>query len=281
MRIESFPYNRGFTHGGKFHADDVLATALLKYINPEFTVMRGFDIPDCFDGIVYDIGRGAFDHHQEDKAVRENGVPYAAFGLVWRAFGPQLVGEEEAKRFDRTFIENLDLSDNTGSKSELADVIDDFNPGWDSEEDRDEAFGRAVDFALVILKNRFRSIEGFERAKEIVDQAIADSNGGELVVLPRYAPWKDRMVHSNALLCVYPSTRGGYGVQGVPVAEGSLELRAELPKELRGKEPEELQKLTGIETITFVHASGFMGSTKTLEDALKLAELTLEKRSNS
>lgn len=279
MRIEAFPYQRGFTHGGKFHADDVFATALLKYINPEFSVVRGFEIPENFDGIVYDIGRGAYDHHQEDKELRENGIPYAAFGLVWRTFGPQLFGEEQAKRFDRTFIENLDLSDNTGSKSELADVIDDFNPGWDSEEDRDQAFDRAVAFALVILENRFRAMEGFERAKTIVDRAIAESTDKELVVLPQYVPWKERMVHSEAVLCVYPSTRGGYGVQGVPVAEGSLQLRAELPKELRGKNKEELRRLTGIETLSFVHASGFMGSTETLEDALRLAKLTLEKRS--
>ena len=28
---------KGFTHGGKFHADDVFSTALLKILNPEFT----------------------------------------------------------------------------------------------------------------------------------------------------------------------------------------------------------------------------------------------------
>ena len=28
---------RAFTHGGKFHADDVFSAALLFYINPDFT----------------------------------------------------------------------------------------------------------------------------------------------------------------------------------------------------------------------------------------------------
>ena len=30
-----------FTHGGKFHADDVFSSALLLYINPEISITRG------------------------------------------------------------------------------------------------------------------------------------------------------------------------------------------------------------------------------------------------
>ena len=53
----------GFTHAGKFHADDVFATALLQIIRPDIRITRGFVVPDDFDGIVYDIGFGMFDHH--------------------------------------------------------------------------------------------------------------------------------------------------------------------------------------------------------------------------
>lgn len=78
--------DHGFTHGAKFHADDLFSTALLRLINPDIQVERGFDVPENFDGIVYDIGRGRFDHHQQDKEIRENGVPYAAFGLLARVW---------------------------------------------------------------------------------------------------------------------------------------------------------------------------------------------------
>jgi len=74
---------KGFTHGGKFHADDVFATALLMIVRPDIKVTRGFVVPDGFDGIVYDVGCGMFDHHQEPRESRPNGVPYAAFGLLW------------------------------------------------------------------------------------------------------------------------------------------------------------------------------------------------------
>ena len=32
----------GFTHAGKFHADDVFATALLQIIRPDIRITRGF-----------------------------------------------------------------------------------------------------------------------------------------------------------------------------------------------------------------------------------------------
>ena len=63
----------GFTHAGKFHADDVFATALLQIIRPDIRITRGFVVPDDFDGIVYDIGFGMFDHHQEPREYRANG----------------------------------------------------------------------------------------------------------------------------------------------------------------------------------------------------------------
>ena len=85
---------KGFTHGGKFHADDVFSTALLQIVRPDIQVTRGFVVPDDFDGIVYDVGGGMFDHHQEPRETRPNGVPYAAFGLLWQVLGAQLVGEQ-------------------------------------------------------------------------------------------------------------------------------------------------------------------------------------------
>lgn len=56
-----------FTHSGKFHADDVFSAALLLYLNPEITIIRGNRVPEDFDGIVFDIGRGRYDHHQKDS----------------------------------------------------------------------------------------------------------------------------------------------------------------------------------------------------------------------
>ena len=72
------------THSGKFHADDVFASALLRICYPGIEIRRTFEIPEGFDGLIFDIGGGRFDHHQTGAPVRPNGVPYAAFGLLWR-----------------------------------------------------------------------------------------------------------------------------------------------------------------------------------------------------
>ena len=83
-----------FTHSGKFHADDVFSSALLLYLNPEITILRGNKVPEDFDGIIFDIGRGRYDHPQKDSRIRENGIPYAAFGLLWEELGTEILGEE-------------------------------------------------------------------------------------------------------------------------------------------------------------------------------------------
>ena len=82
---------QAFTHSGKFHADDVFSSALLLSVNPEITIHRGSQVPEDFKGIVFDIGRGKYDHHQRDSRIRENGVPYAAFGLLWEELGAFLL----------------------------------------------------------------------------------------------------------------------------------------------------------------------------------------------
>ena len=96
-----------FTHGGKFHADDVFSAALLKICNPNIAIQRGFAVPQGFAGLVFDIGDGPFDHHAKNSPVRENGVPYAAFGLLWRELGPllklsgQKLAESRYRRFQK------------------------------------------------------------------------------------------------------------------------------------------------------------------------------------
>lgn len=267
--------DKGFTHGGKFHSDDVFATAFLRILNPEIQVERGFEVPENFDGIVYDIGRGEFDHHQKDKEYRENGCPYAAFGLIWRAYGSEFVGEEEAQRFDAEFIQPLDESDNTGCDNILAKIISEFNPGWDSEVPYDECFWKAVDMAEIILRNHFKAVEGILRGRVLVEQAMQESDG-RILVLSVYAPWKKEVIGSSYQFVVYPSNRGGYSVQGVAVSTEDNSLVCDFPKEWWGAETEELQKMSGIKSLRFCHPNGFLAAADTLEDAVKAAEYALE-----
>ncbi|MFV0351940.1 MAG: hypothetical protein ACK5JF_06465, partial [Oscillospiraceae bacterium] len=57
----------GFTHGGRFHADDVFSSALLRILRPDIRIYRGMEVPKGFSGIAFDIGNGPFDHHAKNS----------------------------------------------------------------------------------------------------------------------------------------------------------------------------------------------------------------------
>lgn len=278
MTINTIP-DEALTHAGRFHADDVFSSALLKLLHPDIRIYRVFKVPENFVGLVFDIGGGKFDHHQQDAEVRENGVPYASFGLLWRAFGRQLMeqgdpslAEEEAAKFDERFVQPLDEDDNKGTGSAIAGVIGMFNPSWDSEESPDVCFERAADFAKVILINRLNNIFSIQRAQTEVREALAQSED-HIVVLSRYAPWKAVLEGTGTQFVVYPSQRGGYCAQNVPAAEDSDQKTYVFPEAWAGKSEEELPKISGIATLNFCHNGRFIISTSTEEDAIKACRL--------
>ncbi len=263
----------GFTHGGKFHADDVFSTALLQIVRPDIQVTRGFTVPEDFDGIVYDVGLGMFDHHQEPREYRANGVPYAAFGLLWRELGPSLVGENQARLIDENFIQPLDLNDNTGEQNSLCDAIGFFNPVWDSDADSDACFFEAVAVARRILDREIESARAVNRADEKVRAAYAASENG-IVVLPCYLPWKNALYRSDALFVVYPSQRGGWSAQCVNDRK-TKRSKLPFPASWAGQPQSVIAQKSGLEGIRFCHASRFLITADTQEQAIEACRQVL------
>lgn len=264
---------RAFTHGGKFHADDVFGAALLSIVFPGIKIERGFQVPENYEGIVFDIGFGEFDHHQADKEVRENGIPYAAFGLLWRKFGTSILSEEKAQIFDEKFVQAIDLTDNTGERNELSTVIASFNPSWNEEVDSDDCFMQALHFAKEILQRRFRYYKDEELAEGIVEAELAKSEDG-ILVLPRFVPWKSKVLETDVKFVVFPSLRGGYNAQAVPISEENTDLRVPFPEEWRGKTPEELKKF--LDGMTFCHSGGFLIAADKLDTVIKACKMAME-----
>ena len=261
-----------FTHSGKFHADDVFSSALLLYLNPEIRLTRGNKVPEDFDGIVFDIGRGRYDHHQKDSRIRENGIPYAAFGLLWEELGAEILGEDLAQKFDESFVEPLDNNDNTGEKNELATLIGNFNPTWDAQGGNDEAFFQAVSVAGMILENKFERYLGNERADKRVEEILEEHQkaiySGEkskeearILVLPEFVPCQKRLSETDIAFVVFPSNRGGYCIQPQK-KEYSLNYKCSFPVEWLGLENEELISATGLASAGFCHKGGFLMTTE-------------------
>lgn len=263
------------THGGKFHADDVFSTALLRILRPDIQVRRVLQAPQEEGVLCFDIGFGPYDHHQKGAPVRENGVPYAAFGLLWRELGPQLVGEREAARLDESLVQPLDLNDNTGAPHDLADLVAVFNPSWDSTQSPDDGFWQAVEVVQAYLARKLEAVWSIQRARAVVEPALAAMQDG-IVVLEPYAPWKQVLLDSPALFVVYPSQRGGYSAQGVPQSQEDPRLRCPFPAAWAGKSAAELAALSGIAGLRFCHNNGFLIAAESREEAIAACRLARE-----
>lgn len=257
---------QGITHGGVFHADDVFSAALLKLINPDVEIKRVFSVPKEVDEdtIVFDIGFGEFDHHQANAEVRENGVKYAAFGLLWRAFGYMLLSESDVLRFDNIFVQPLDNADNGGSNNLLSQVISSRVPNWnDEDQDINKAFFASVDYAKDILEREVKRLQAEAKAEEIVQAALRESKD-DIVVLQSFVPWNVILVPSNAKFVVFPSNRGGYNAQAIPTTLSGRDQKVPFPKEWTETKPE----LIG-QDVTFCHPGRFFIATNTLESAVE------------
>ena len=261
-------YDKGITHGGVFHADDVFSTALLRLLCPSFSVMRVSAVPEDTNGyIVYDIGGGCFDHHQTDAPVRPDGVPYAAFGLLWREYGAALGLSEDALTFlDNAFVSRIDHTDNTGVPNPLSTAFAAYNPSVGDDETSDEAFERAVDTATVILGQLVRKERIKDAAKATVLEAYAKMKD-RTVVLERYLPWQNALVPTDALFVIYPSVRGGYVVQCVSLPDSNTP-KLPFPEKWRGLEKNELALISGIDGLSFCHKNGFLAAADDLNAAL-------------
>ncbi len=271
--------NKAFTHAGRFHADDVFSAALLRILNPNIVIERGFKVPLNYSGIVFDIGDGEFDHHAKNSPVRENKVPYAAFGLLWKKYGEQLLPKEQAQRLDYHFIQPLDLDDNTGSGNQLAQLISAYNPAWDSNEDIEDCFEQALNIATDLFRHKIEGLQAINRAENYVNAALENMKNG-IVILEQYAPWKQQLIpDEKAEFVVYPSQRGGFCAQAVPVSFGSNALKISFPQEWAGMQEQELKVISNLQTLRFCHAGRFLITTQTKEDAISACMIAKELQS--
>lgn len=291
------------THTGTFHADEVLATVILsKKISGTTTVLRTFAVPEEeFEGtesIIYDIGGGKFDHHQKGgNGTRENGVPYASAGLVWKEFGLKILSSKfkdasdaEIKfifdYIDKNLIQGVDAYDNgvlpkadyPAQSLNFSEIIRSFNPTWNSEEISDSAFIQSAIFAEVIFDKLIETAHAKAKAESIIEKAISDSERG-IMTLPHEIDWQDAFFSSTnpkakgINYVIFPSKRNDYKVRCVPDELNGFGQRMPLPVKWRGLKKEELQKCSGVSDAIFCHPNGFIAAADSFKGALQLAEL--------
>lgn len=290
------------THSGGFHADDVFAVAALRlYLaaqgEDDFKIVRTRnpeEVAACdyaLDvGGVHDPATGRFDHHQKEGAgERANGIPYAAFGLVWQEYGAEIAGDSDiAAAIDRRLVQAIDGPDNGVSLSGdaefddaypyyLGSAINLFNLTWkESAGQEDETFLKLVEWATVLIQREIKLAKDMAEGEKLVEAAYEQAEDKRVIYMDQELPWKGVLTQKEEpLFVVYPKDGGRWRLRAVP-ADGSFESRAELPEAWRGKRDEELQAATGVDSAVFCHKSLPMIVTTEKEGIDVLAQKALE-----
>lgn len=289
------------THNGTMHADEVFATAFLSMYLKDAKICRvsNININEIAENkIVYDIGRGKFDHHQEDAKQRENGITYSSFGLLWSEFGKQYLQEQNIENYeevfnaiDKDFVEMIDAIDNgVFPKIEadykvktLSDIIKLFNPSYASNQLEDNQFTKAVTVAKLIFEEEILQVIGKVKAKAKILNLL-ENNQNNYLLLDEYLPYEETILNTetanNICFVIFPSNRGGYAIKTIAKSTEDKTFRMEIPKEWGGLVNEELESVSGIEGLTFCHNNRFILSCKNKETALITINKIIEIQTN-
>lgn len=282
------------THSGVFHADDVFATAFLDLYFTNISVIRLDSVPLNVgnDVIIYDIGKGKFDHHQKEARIRDNGIKYSSFGLLFEEYGlsflERLKIENKEEVYDylvKDFILSIDAIDNGEFPSVTAnykvktvsDIIKLYNPSYGSNDTSNENFVKAVNVAESIFSFELKNVCGKVKASKKVKELLKNNNS-DILLLDEFLPYEEVILtgNYNTKLVIYPSNRGGYCVKTVPISLEDKNSRVYFPLKWAGLVNEDLEKTSGIKDITFCHVNRFLVATKSLEAALKVASVTMD-----
>ena len=302
------------THSGKFHCDEVFAYVVLRLAlglskpGEDHVLLRTrkqelIETGDIvFDvGLVSDATNNRFDHHQIGAPTREDGTPFSAAGLIWQVYGQRAVAallSPEAAAFapaiagalDNRLVKRIDEIDNGVSATgpvmrnslDLAGLVGDFNPPWDSPEANgptagDDAFQQAAAMVAGVLARQVEIQRAKLQAEALVLAAHEEAADKRLLVLENGMPWKNVVFSHNlpVLFAISPASNGNWMVDTVPPEPGSFAQRLPLPEGWAGLQGAELAATSGVEDAVFVHVRRFVGGAKTRGGAIALAQKAL------
>lgn len=282
------------THSGGFHADDVFAVATLQLLlgKENITVVRTRDdaviaaadyVVDV--GGVYDHDTKRYDHHQSGAPVRENGIPYASFGLVWKHYGADICESAEvAEKIEEKLCVAVDACDNAiniwapGQFDLKPTEWDDILQSWRAEptlgEDADEQFMIAVDVAREYLKRRIQREQIKLQQKNKATEVYTSTVDRRILVSDEYVPRSEFIQYSEVQMIVIPrfDDNPGWAAVGVQVSESDYLTRIRFPESWAGLRGQELSAVSGIADAVFCHKDRYMFVAKSKESAIAAAK---------
>lgn len=293
------------THNGGFHSDDIFACASLQLylekIGEDYELIRTRDESVMRKGdFVFDVGgvhsaeKNRFDHHQKGGAgSRENGVPFAAFGLVWQKFGHEICGSKEvADEMDKSLVQAIDAHDNGVdvyktniegvSPLTFQDIVGLYYPHEDAKDiEYDRAFNEVVLLAKRILQKSILKIKNQIEVNQYMAGLYEKSEDKRLIVVEKkYSRHKVTVGALNlpeVLYVVYPAkVDSEWNIVATRKNIESMESKKPFPGSWAGLSGADLQKVSGVPTAKFCHNGRFLCVAEKREDAIELATLAIK-----
>lgn len=285
-------------HNDDFHVDDVFSVAtLLIYLNKsldEVEVLRTRDEKIILEadyvldvGFVYDKEKNRFDHHIGNISKRENGVPYATFGLLWKEYGEEICGSKSiAEKIEKKWVVPIDATDNGMLISEqiypdfreifLFDVIESLKPAWKiGGVSLEESFVESVELTKKIILREIERYKNVEESEDIFKKQYEKSDDKRFIILDSDHPWSDYIEkYKDILFVISPSTLG-WKARSPLLRDGYFENRKKFPRDWFGLEGEKLAKVSGIEDALFCHKAGFIAVAKSKDGVIGLVKKAL------
>lgn len=279
------------THDGTFHADEVMACALLLFFNriDKDKILRSRDAKElskceyvCDVGGVYDPSQKLFDHHQ----VGYEGALSSAGMILLHLQNEGFIDQKEFEFLSGSLIKGVDEEDNGIKESRFgrctfSDVIANFLPvRYDSREEAVKAaFFEALQFALGHLTRLVERFQYLQSCREIVQSAMALRKN--YMVFDQPIPWQDLFFEMGgedhpALFLVMPSG-AHWKVRGIPPNfKKRMEVRIQQPREWAGLLEKQLEEVSKIPGAIFCHKGLFISVWKTKENAMQALKACLK-----
>lgn len=292
------------THNGSFHTDDIFAAAtlaiLLEKKGETFEIIRTRDEEIIkngkedeqyvFDiGGVYDEDKNRFDHHQVGGAgKRDNAIEYASFGLVWKKFGIELTGSNEATQLiDKRLASPVDAHDNgldlVEKKYEIFPyLIQDFfrvmRPTWrETDAQMDQMFSKSVSVAKEILLREIIHAKDTILSNQAIVSIYNNTEDKRIIIFDKNYPSSEILSRlAEVLFVIYPKENDSWGIKAVRKDSKSFDNKKNFPASWSGLRDEELVKISGVSDAIFCHRNLFMAVAKSKEGAVKLAQIAVE-----
>ncbi len=282
------------THSGPFHADDVLAVALIRqFVQADAAVVRTRDaaLLDEAD-IVVDVGgeyapdRCRFDHHQH---AYHGPLSSAGMVLSWLVAEAH-ISADLGEHLRTQLVDYVDAVDNgriTPSESVpcFSRLIDTLKMGCRTGEEFDLRFIEATIMARACVQGLTRGHAQLRASRQAVEAAMEEAEGrrSNVLVLERYHRWKPIYFANGGVdhiteYVLHPGSDGSWRISAIPPEEGSFAQKRSLPESWAGLTDEALEAVTGVSGARFCHKNRFIavfGSVGGAVEALARAGLLI------